>query len=132
MGWGFPRAGRPSTQPYIFQGLYLQAGNLLWIWDQNPILTLVALPVFFLLSGENYISMDKWLFLEKGARFHSPKSPHRLLGTKAPERHLPGEPHGVSLGRPSKGGSGSADLMDSFPPAALGERLLRLLELAGS
>lgn len=96
MGWGFPGSGRPSTQPYIFQGLYLQAGNLLWSWDQNPILILVAFPVFFLLSGENCISMDKWLFLEKGARFHSPKAPHRLPGTKAPERRLAGEPPGVS------------------------------------
>ena len=36
--------------------------------------------------------MDKWLFQEKGARFHSLKHLHRLLGTKAPERCLAGEP----------------------------------------
>lgn len=57
-----------------------------------------------------------------------PSQTSRDKGSReAPSRGAPwGQPE-----RPSRGGSGSADLMDSFPPTALGEKLLRLLELAG-
>lgn len=59
---------------------------------------------FFFLSEINCISMDKWLFQEKGARFHSPKAPCRPLGTKAPEKCLAGElPRVPALGKIGQG-----------------------------
>lgn len=72
--------------------------------SHKHLLTLVALLVFFLFSEVNCISMGKWLFQENGARFHSLKPLHRLLGTKAPEKCLAGEPPTPAPGASSWGG----------------------------